>query len=89
MEDQQPMQMVLFRYFELYLKQQTTHRLGGEQGTRTFRLDSSSVNTLTGDLFTSAEVDYVAKGLMNTVQGTVVSTREAAVNEKIYHKHKR
>ena len=34
-----------------------------EQVTRTFRL-TSSVNTLTGDLFTSAEVDYTAKGLM-------------------------
>ena len=51
-------------------------------GTRTFRLTSSSINTLTGDLFTSAEVDYVAKGLMNTVQGTVVSTREAAINRE-------
>ena len=48
-------------------------------GTRSFRLTSSAVNTLTGDLFTSSEVDYVAKGLMNTVQGTVVSTREASI----------
>ena len=51
-------------------------------GTRTFRLTSSVINTLTGDLFTSAEVDYVAKGLMNTVQGTVVSTREANISRE-------
>jgi hypothetical protein len=51
-------------------------------GTRTFRLTSSVVNTLTGDLFTSAEQDYVAKGLMNTVQGTVISTREANISRE-------
>ena len=46
-------------------------------GRRTFRLTSNPVNSLTGDIFTSAEADYVARGLKNTVQGTIVSTREA------------
>jgi len=48
-------------------------------GRRTFRLTSNSTNSLTGDIFTSAETDYVAKGMMNTVQGTILSTREAQV----------
>ena len=46
-------------------------------GRRTFRLTSNAANSLTGDIFTSAETDFVAKGLKNTVQGTIVSTREA------------
>jgi hypothetical protein len=46
-------------------------------GKRTFRLTSNSSNSLTGDIFTSAESDYTAKGLLNAVQGTIVSTREA------------
>ena len=45
-------------------------------GTRSFRLTSSTTNSLTDFLFTSAETDYVAKGMMNTVQGTILSTRE-------------
>jgi len=48
-------------------------------GKRTFRLTSNSTNSLTGDIFTSGEADYTAKGLMNTVQGTILSTREAQV----------
>ena len=51
-------------------------------GKRTFRLTSNSLNTLTGDIFTSAEADYTAKGMMNTVQGTVLSTREAQVSRE-------
>jgi hypothetical protein len=46
-------------------------------GRRTFRLTSNPVNSLTGDIFTSAEADYVARGLRNSVQKTIVSTREA------------
>jgi hypothetical protein len=46
-------------------------------GRRTFRLTSNDINSLTGDVFTSAEEDYVAKGLHKTVQGTIISTREA------------
>jgi hypothetical protein len=49
-------------------------------GKRTFRLTSSSTNVKTeGLVTTSAETDYTAKGLIQTVQGTVVSTRETQV----------
>ena len=48
-------------------------------GTRAFRLTSSSTNSLTTDVFTSAESDYTAKGMIQQVQGTVVSTREPQV----------
>ena len=49
-------------------------------GTRAFRLTDSSTNSLTGaDVRTSAEADYTAKGMIQTVQGTVVATREAQV----------
>ena len=51
-------------------------------GKRTFRLTSSSTNTLTGDVFTSAEADYTAKGLVQQVQETVVSTREAQIQRQ-------
>ena len=46
-------------------------------GTKTFRLTSNELNSLTGDIFTSAEAEYTAKGLQQTVQGQIVSTREA------------
>jgi hypothetical protein len=48
-------------------------------GTRTFRLTGSSTNSLVQGVFTSAETDYLAKGLMRTVQGTVLSTREGSI----------
>jgi hypothetical protein len=48
-------------------------------GSRAFRLTSSSTNSLTADLRTSAELDYTAKGMIQQVQGTVVSTREPQV----------
>ena len=48
-------------------------------GTRSFRLTSSSTNTLVGDVFTSAETDYTAKGMIQQVQGTVTSTREPRI----------
>ena len=38
-------------------------------GTKTFRLTSNDIKVLTGDVFTSAEADYTAKGLQQTVQG--------------------
>jgi hypothetical protein len=44
-------------------------------GQRIFRLTSSSGNSYT-DVETSAEGDYIAKGSLETVQNTVVSTRE-------------
>tara|TARA_Y100001972_G_scaffold38408_1_gene47199 strand:- start:255 stop:2771 length:2517 start_codon:yes stop_codon:yes gene_type:complete len=49
-------------------------------GKRTFRLTSSSSNSkVEGLVTTSAETDYTAKGLIQTVQGTVISTRETQV----------
>ena len=49
-------------------------------GKRVFRLTSSSTNVKTAGLVTtSAETDYTAKGLVQTVQGTVLATREASV----------
>ena len=51
-------------------------------GKRVFRLTSSSTNTLTGDVFTSAEADYTAKGFIQQVESTVVSTREAQVERE-------
>ena len=47
-------------------------------GARAFRLTSSSTNSQTV-LITSAEADYTAKGMIQQVQGTVVSTREPQV----------
>jgi len=44
-------------------------------GQRVFRLTSSSTNS-TNDVETSAEADYVARGSLETVQNTIVSTRE-------------
>ena len=51
-------------------------------GKRTFRLTTSSTNTLTGDVFTSAEVDYSAKGMIQQVQETIVSTREPQISRE-------
>jgi hypothetical protein len=49
-------------------------------GKRVFRLTSSSANSkVEGLVTTSAETDYTAKGMIQTVQGTVISTREATV----------
>jgi len=47
-------------------------------GQRTFRLTSSSTNSQSlNDIETSAEADYIARGSLETVQNTIVSTREA------------
>ena len=50
-------------------------------GTRVFRLTSSSTNAdlSSSNIATSAEADYVAKGLQETVREALVSTREARV----------
>ena len=48
-------------------------------GTRTFRLTSSDINSMVVDVFTTAEADYTAKGMIQQVQGTVVSTREPKI----------
>ena len=44
-------------------------------GQRVFRLTSQPTNS-TNDVETSAEADYVARGSLETVQNTIVSTRE-------------
>ena len=50
-------------------------------GKRAFRLTTSSTNDLTeGLVFSSAETDYTAKGMLQTTQGSVISTRESVVN---------
>ena len=57
-------------------------------GQRVFRLTSSSTNSTDKTaIATSAEADYEAKGLLNTMQGVNISTRETetirtAVNER-------
>jgi len=48
-------------------------------GTRSFRLTSSDENSLVVDVFTSAETDYTAKGMIQQIQGTIVSTREPQI----------
>jgi hypothetical protein len=47
-------------------------------GTRVFRLTSSSTDART-DVETSAEADYVARGILETVQNTIISTREPQI----------
>ena len=49
-------------------------------GKRTFRLTTSSTNDMVGDVFTSAEADYTAKGMIQQVQETIVSTREPQIS---------
>src|SRR6056300_1177619 len=44
-------------------------------GTRVFRLTSSQTDART-DVETSAEADYIARGILETVQNTIISTRE-------------
>jgi hypothetical protein len=48
-------------------------------GQRVFRLTSSSTNSGLSDVETSAEADYNARGTLETVQNTIVSTREPLV----------
>ena len=45
-------------------------------GERVFRLTSSSTDDRTSDVETSAEADYIARGILETVQETIISTRE-------------
>tara|TARA_Y100001937_G_scaffold19591_2_gene26978 strand:- start:5529 stop:11807 length:6279 start_codon:yes stop_codon:yes gene_type:complete len=48
-------------------------------GTRVFRLTSSSTNSEDKTaVATSAEADYFAKGILDTVQETIISTREVS-----------
>ena len=49
-------------------------------GQRLFRLTSSSSNSLTNaNVETAANVEYVARGLLETVRETIISSREARV----------
>ena len=48
-------------------------------GVRTFRLTTSSTDSRTANLTSSAESDYTARGLLETVQGTVTSSREGVI----------
>jgi hypothetical protein len=50
-------------------------------GQRVFRLTSSSTNSM-NDVETSSEADYIAKGSLETVQNTIVSTREAILSRQ-------
>ena len=45
-------------------------------GTRVFRLTSSSTNDRVSDIETAGEADYTARGTLETVRETIVSTRE-------------
>jgi hypothetical protein len=51
-------------------------------GQRVFRLTSSSSNDTSIDVETSAEADYVARGILETVQNTIISTREARIERQ-------
>ena len=49
-------------------------------GQRLFRLTSSSTNSLTNaNVETVTNVEYVARGLLETVRETILSSREARV----------
>ncbi len=45
-------------------------------GTRVFRLTSSATDDRSSDVETSGEVDYTARGILETQQETILSTRE-------------
>jgi len=54
-----------------------------ETGTKTFKLTSSSVNSLVqGTVDSLGEVNYFASGYLNSVQETIQSTREAIVTPR-------
>ena len=48
-------------------------------GQRVFRLTSSSTNDLTSAPDTAANAEYIARGIIETVQNTIISTRTAGV----------
>ena len=48
-------------------------------GERVFRLTSSSTNDLTSAPDTAANAEYIARGIIQTVQNTIISTRTAAI----------
>jgi len=50
-------------------------------GTRVFRLTSAVSNAMT-EVETAGEADYIAKGTLESVQNTIVSTREAITSRQ-------
>jgi len=48
-------------------------------GSRVFRLTSSSTNDRNSQISTAGEADYTARGTLETVQETIVSTREPRI----------
>ena len=59
-------------------------------GKRVFRLTSSSTNSQDRTaVATSAEGDYDAKGLLETTQEAIVSTREGKNTKNIYNRYKK
>ena len=48
-------------------------------GERVFRLTSSSTNDLTSAPDTAANAEYIARGIIETVQNTIISTRTAGI----------
>ena len=48
-------------------------------GQRIFRLTSSSTNVLTQAPDTAANAEYIARGIIETVQNTIISTRTAGI----------
>ena len=58
-------------------------------GQRLFRLTSSSTNSLTNaNVETAANVEYVARGTLETVRETIISSREARVEMRSVQKVK-
>ena len=48
-------------------------------GSRVFRLTSSSTNDRNSQIATAGEADYTARGTLETVQETIISTREPRI----------
>jgi len=51
-------------------------------GQRVFRLTSSSTNTTTSEVETSGEAEYIARGILETLQETIISTREPRIERE-------
>ena len=51
-------------------------------GQRVFRLTSSATNDTSSDVETSGEADYVARGILESVQNTIISTREPRIERQ-------
>ena len=51
-------------------------------GQRVFRLTSSSTNITTSEVETSGEAEYIARGILETLQETIISTREPRIERE-------